>query len=63
MFVFLPDETFHHSFYFVGVDRYGWLGIARVVGVVGVDVAKALHVLGIVRIRWSCLSARPLTST
>lgn len=49
MLVLLPDEAFHDSFYFVGIDWYCWLSVARVVGVIGVYVANALHVLCLVR--------------
>lgn len=63
VFVLLPDEALHHALDFVGVNGYGWFGTARVVGMVGIDIANALHVLGFVRISWHFPMAELLTST
>lgn len=56
--VLLPNEAFHYSFYLVGVDGYCWLGIARIVGVVGIDIANALHVLGFISLHNGRVSAQ-----
>ena len=43
--VFLTNESLHRGIYLVGVDRYRWLFVVGIVGLVGGNIADLFHIL------------------